>query len=242
MFLGGFYAATDGVLAALAAQLTTPETHGTGIAAAQTVVAMTRFLSAVGFGFLWFAIGRETSMFIVAGLLLVAIPLVALLLRPFLSARGQEDDFVTQRTRWIIVAIVCCDRPRRHRAIGVVALVQYQARQSAPSGAETTAPTDWAKGDRIVFRNTATGQGYGLSRAFRWMTLAAPAQSPAPRATGSTRRRRVRVPADRARDRADLHGTRLRQQPEERCSGRSPASRVARASRRRLAHRRRPRS
>ncbi|MFC8682187.1 MFS transporter [Microbacterium ureisolvens] len=90
VFLGAFYAATDGVLAALAAQLTTPETHGTGIAAAQTVVALTRFLSAVGFGFLWFAVGRENSMLIVAALLAVAIPLVALLLRPFLSARGES--------------------------------------------------------------------------------------------------------------------------------------------------------
>lgn len=90
-FLGAFYAATDGVLAALAAQLTTPETHGTGIAAAQTVVAVTRFLSATGFGFLWVATGRETSMFIVSGMLVVAIPLIALLLRPYLSARGQEE-------------------------------------------------------------------------------------------------------------------------------------------------------
>lgn len=89
-FLGAFYASTDGVLAALAAQLTTPDTHGTGIAAAQTVVAVTRFLSAIGFGFLWYGVGRENSMYIVSALLVVAIPLIALLLRPYLSARGQE--------------------------------------------------------------------------------------------------------------------------------------------------------
>ncbi|UUT34502.1 MFS transporter [Microbacterium elymi] len=91
-FLGAFYAATDGVLAALAAQLTTPETHGTGIAAAQTVVAFTRFLSAAGFGILWYAAGRETSMIIVSVLLVIAIPLIALLLRPYLAARGREVD------------------------------------------------------------------------------------------------------------------------------------------------------
>ncbi len=90
MFLGAFYAATDGVLAALAAQLTTPETRGTGIAAAQTVVALARFLSAVGFGFLWYAVGRETSMLIVAGLLAVAIPVAALLLRPVMTVRGES--------------------------------------------------------------------------------------------------------------------------------------------------------
>lgn len=86
VFLGAFYAATDGVLAALAAQFTTPETRGTGIAAAQTVVAITRFVSATTFGFLWYAVGRESAMLVVAGVLLVAIPVVALLLRPMLSA------------------------------------------------------------------------------------------------------------------------------------------------------------
>ena len=86
VFLGAFYAATDGVLAALAAQLTTPETRGTGIAAAQTVVALARFVSAVGFGFLWYALGRETSLLIVAALLAVGIPVAALLLRPVMSA------------------------------------------------------------------------------------------------------------------------------------------------------------
>lgn len=89
-FLGGFYAATDGVLAALAAQLTTPETHGTGIAAAQTVVALSRFASAAGFGILWYLVGREASMFIVSGLLVVAIPLIVLLLRPYLAAPRTE--------------------------------------------------------------------------------------------------------------------------------------------------------
>lgn len=84
--LGGFYAATDGVLAALASQLTTPETRGTGIAAAQTVVALARFLSATGFGILWFAFGRDTSLIVVAALLLIAIPLAAVLLRPLLRS------------------------------------------------------------------------------------------------------------------------------------------------------------
>jgi len=129
-FLGAFYAATDGVLAALAAQLTTPETHGTGIAAAQTVVAVTRFLSAAGFGILWYAVGRETSMLIVAGLLVIAIVSVL--------ALGATA------------------------AVGVYAWAQYRAGRDAPSAVSTSAPTDWASGDRVVFRNTAAGQGYGL--------------------------------------------------------------------------------
>lgn len=90
LFLGAFYAATDGVLAALAAQLSTPETRGTAIATAQTVVALTRFVSAAGFGILWFAIGREPAMITVAVVLAVAIPLVLLLLHPLLRAERAE--------------------------------------------------------------------------------------------------------------------------------------------------------
>lgn len=88
VFLGAFYASTDGVLAALAAQLTTPDTHGTGIAAAQTVVALSRFGSAVGFGVLWYAVGPQRALILVAALLVAAIGAAALLLRPFLSQRG----------------------------------------------------------------------------------------------------------------------------------------------------------
>ncbi|MFG6502965.1 MFS transporter [Microbacterium sp. P05] len=84
VFLGGFYAATDGVLSALAAQLTTPETRGTGIAAAQTVIAVSRFAAAAGFGVLWFLVGREASLLIVAGALVVAIVAVTVLLAPLL--------------------------------------------------------------------------------------------------------------------------------------------------------------
>ncbi|WP_312678564.1 MFS transporter [Microbacterium sp.] len=84
VFLGAFYAGTDGVLSALTAQLTPVETRGTAIATAQTVVAVTRFAAAAGFGVLWYAVGRDAAMVIVAIVLAVAIPLVAMLLRPLL--------------------------------------------------------------------------------------------------------------------------------------------------------------
>lgn len=86
VFLGAFYAATDGVLSALVSQLSTPSTRGTAIASAQTVVALARFASAAGFGVLWYAAGREIAMLIVAVVLAVAIPLVAVLLRPLLRS------------------------------------------------------------------------------------------------------------------------------------------------------------
>lgn len=91
VFLGGFYAATDGVLSALTSQLSTPDTRGTAIATAQTVVAVTRFVSAAGFGLLWFAVGREPAMIVVAVVLAIAIPLVAVLLRPLLRTESASD-------------------------------------------------------------------------------------------------------------------------------------------------------
>lgn len=92
VFLGLFYAATDGVLSALTSQLAPPDSRGTAIATAQTVIAVTRFISAAGFGLLWFAAGREGAMIIVAVVLAVAIPLVAVLLRPQL--RGEQASAV----------------------------------------------------------------------------------------------------------------------------------------------------
>ncbi|TFD52142.1 MFS transporter [Cryobacterium frigoriphilum] len=85
VLLGIFYAASDGVLAALASQYTPDGSTASGIAAAQTVVALARLLASVGFGFLWFALGRESAVLIVAALLAVAIPAAALLLRPYLA-------------------------------------------------------------------------------------------------------------------------------------------------------------
>lgn len=71
--LGTFYAATDGVIAALAGRLVPVQARTSGIAAAQTVVALARMLASAGFGLLWLLLGPATAMTTVAGLLAVAI-------------------------------------------------------------------------------------------------------------------------------------------------------------------------
>ncbi len=81
VLLGTFYAATDGVLAALASRCVPAASRATGIAAAQTVVALARFGASVGFGLLWQLTGRSTAMAVVAVALLVILPAAALLLR-----------------------------------------------------------------------------------------------------------------------------------------------------------------
>ncbi|MDR6506663.1 MFS transporter [Arthrobacter oryzae] len=87
VLLGAFYAATDGVLAALASQLTPPEKLATGIGAAQTVVALSRMAASAGFGVLWFALGPSTAMFVVGGCLAVAVPASLLILRAGIRQR-----------------------------------------------------------------------------------------------------------------------------------------------------------
>lgn len=81
LLLGTFYAATDGVLPALVSRLVSTDARGTGIAAAQTVVAVARFAAAFGFGALWDATGRGAALLVVAALLAAAIPVAYALLR-----------------------------------------------------------------------------------------------------------------------------------------------------------------
>ncbi|XAS70626.1 MFS transporter [Micrococcaceae bacterium Sec5.1] len=80
ILLGGFYAATDGVLAALASQLTPPGKLATGIASAQTVVALSRMAASAGFGVLWYAVGASTAMVAAGALLACAVVAVVFIL------------------------------------------------------------------------------------------------------------------------------------------------------------------
>lgn len=80
--LGVFYAATDGITAALAGRLVAPEVRASGIAAAQTVVAIARMVSSAGFGLLWFAVGPGSALLLVAVLLAGAVVLAAIRLAP----------------------------------------------------------------------------------------------------------------------------------------------------------------
>jgi MFS family permease len=81
LLLGLFYAATDGVLAALAAQFSPAGATATGLAAAQTVVALARFLASSLFGVVWFTAGPTAALLGFAGALLVVLPVVTVLLR-----------------------------------------------------------------------------------------------------------------------------------------------------------------
>ena len=81
LLLGCFYAATDGVVAALASQAVPAGSRATGIASVQTVVGLSRFASSVCFGVLWQLTGRSTALLAVGLALAVAVPFAARLLR-----------------------------------------------------------------------------------------------------------------------------------------------------------------
>lgn len=80
LLLGIFYAATDGTLAAVAGRHVPENLRASGIATAQTAVAVARLLAASGFGLLWYAIGPRVAMLAVAAVLLAAIPVAFALL------------------------------------------------------------------------------------------------------------------------------------------------------------------
>jgi MFS family permease len=79
--LGLYYAATDGVLAAVAAGLTDARLRASGIALVQTAVAGGRLVSAVLFGLLWTAWDQHSAMVVFAVALALALPVAGRLLR-----------------------------------------------------------------------------------------------------------------------------------------------------------------
>ncbi|MFD1717162.1 MFS transporter [Georgenia deserti] len=72
--LGAFYAATDGVLAAVAGSLVDPSVRASAIGAAQAVVAVCRMIASAAFGALWYTLGRTESLLVVTVLLALSLP------------------------------------------------------------------------------------------------------------------------------------------------------------------------
>lgn len=68
---------------------------------------------------------------------------------------------MSARTRWLIIAVVSVLALGATGMVGAAAWQQYQARQEAPSEVTTTTAEAVTGAGRIVFRNTASGEGYG---------------------------------------------------------------------------------
>lgn len=75
LFMGTYYASTDGQLAALTSQLFDERSRGSAIATAQTVQAVARFVSSLAFGAIWQFWGQRPAILIVTATLLLALPI-----------------------------------------------------------------------------------------------------------------------------------------------------------------------
>jgi len=80
VLIGGYYAATDGVLPALTAPLVPAAVRSSGIAGVQTVMAVGGMTSAVLFGVVWSRFGQPTAVAVFTVALAAAIALAWFLL------------------------------------------------------------------------------------------------------------------------------------------------------------------
>ena len=62
------------MIAAVAGRLVPTGVRASGIATAQTVTALARLVSSLSFGVLWYAVGPQSALVLVALLLALAIP------------------------------------------------------------------------------------------------------------------------------------------------------------------------
>ncbi|MGF1663647.1 MAG: MFS transporter [Kineosporiaceae bacterium] len=88
LLLGVYYAATDGVVSAIAGQLAPAHLRATGIAAVQTAVVAGRAGASLLFGLAWALTARDVAVLAFAGGLVVAIAVAAVLLRGVTTAPG----------------------------------------------------------------------------------------------------------------------------------------------------------
>jgi MFS family permease len=87
--LGGYFAATEGVLTALAGTVLPEKLQASGIGLLITVTSLGRLASSLAFGGLWFAIGLQTAVICFAGALALALVLATPLL--FRAQRAALD-------------------------------------------------------------------------------------------------------------------------------------------------------
>lgn len=88
LLLGAYYAATDGVLAALASAALPDDLRGSGLALLATAGGLARLLASVLFGALWTFIDAPGALAVFLAALAVAVALTALALRPAREVAG----------------------------------------------------------------------------------------------------------------------------------------------------------
>lgn len=81
VLLGAYYAATDGVVAAMASGLLPVALRGSGLALVITATSVSRMAASMVFGWLWTTLGRDTAIVSFAVALILGIPIAAMAFR-----------------------------------------------------------------------------------------------------------------------------------------------------------------
>ncbi|NBE56259.1 MFS transporter, partial [Streptomyces boluensis] len=98
LLVGVFYAATDGVLMALAGPFLPAARRASGMAVLQTGQALSRLLAAAGFGAAWTWWGTTAALTAAVLALCTALGVAALLLRPLETRRSEGSPATNSRT------------------------------------------------------------------------------------------------------------------------------------------------
>lgn len=69
---------------------------------------------------------------------------------------------MTTRIRWLVLLAIATVVVAAAATYGAMSFLGYQERQSGPSAVDVVTATSPPTGPRVVFRNTAAGQGYGM--------------------------------------------------------------------------------
>jgi MFS family permease len=77
---GAYYAATDGVLTAIASAMLPDEARATGLSVLVTVTSLARLVASIAFGAAWVLIGVDAAVVVFAGGLVVAAALAGIIL------------------------------------------------------------------------------------------------------------------------------------------------------------------
>jgi MFS family permease len=80
---GAYYAATDGILAALASSLLPPEVRATGLSLLLTATSLARLLASVIFGAVWVLLGVHAAVVIFAVGIVLAAAFAAFILNRY---------------------------------------------------------------------------------------------------------------------------------------------------------------
>jgi hypothetical protein len=90
--LGAYYAATEGVLTAMAAATLPPERSGSGLAVLATATNLARLTASIGFGWLWTRYGQTPATAIGLVALASAIVCAAVILKRSQPHAIRRDD------------------------------------------------------------------------------------------------------------------------------------------------------